>query len=90
MDTEESAAEAIITERLVVFRSIEELQEQNATLRRSLRSLTVKMESIETDMATKKEEEVGKEMDEAIKVIEALQEQLRLQNLKIESFVRER
>ena len=84
----ETDSDALISERLVVFRNIEELQNQNQTLRRTVRSLSKKMEEFE---AEKTDKEIHlQEMNEAKRVIESLSEQVRMQSLKLDTFVRER
>ena len=44
LDVLGSDSDALISEKLVVFRNIEELQNQNQTLRRTVRNLSKKME----------------------------------------------
>lgn len=88
--SDESPAEKLISERLVVFRNIEELQSQNQALRRSLRSLSAKMENQEDETNKEMEAKHVADMNEASQLIQGLNEQLKLQNLKIETFVRER
>lgn len=86
----ESDTQALISERLVVFKNIEELQDQNQVLRRTVRNLSQKMELLEADRSRQRDDAVSKDMDEAVKTIESLQEQLRIQTLKLDTFVRER
>ena len=86
----ESPAEVLISERLVVFKNIDELQNQNQALRRSLRAVSQKLEALETHQKLEADEKHIKEMEDASKLIEGLQEQLKLQNLNIETYVRER
>ena len=90
LDVLGSDSDALISEKLVVFRNIEELQNQNQTLRRTVRNLSKKMEEFENEQSRQRDEQISKEMDDASKAIEALQEQLRVQSLKLDTFVRER
>lgn len=90
MDQNESDSNLLISERLVVFRNIEELQSQNQVLRRTVRNLSKKMEDIEGEQSRQRDEAFSKDMEDASKTIEALQEQLRVQTLKLDTFVRER
>lgn len=88
--SEETQADAIISERLVIFRNIQDLQTQNQQLRRSLRTLSKRFEEMERDRDARMEEESIRQVGEAKKLIEELREQLRLQMLKVETFTRER
>jgi nucleoprotein TPR len=90
LDVLESESDAIISEKLVVFRNIEELQNQNQTLRRTVRNLSKKMEEFESDQNRQRDEQLANEMEDASKAIQDLQEQLRVQSLKLDTFVRER
>ena len=90
LDVMESDSDALISEKLVVFRNIEELQNQNQILRRTVRNLSKKMEDFENEQSRQRDEQISKEMDEASKAIQTLQEQLRVQSLKLDTFVRER
>lgn len=89
-DEYESPAEALIAERLVVFKNIEELQSQNQALRRSLRSVSYQMEQIQQNHGKEQYDYHAAEMSEASKLIERLSEQLKLSNLNIETLMRER
>ena len=90
LDVLESDSDALISEKLVVFRNIEELQNQNQILRRTVRNLSKKMEEFENDQNRQRDEKIAKDMDDASKAIQGLQEQLRVQSLKLDTFVRER
>lgn len=90
LDALESDSNALISEKLVVFRNIEELQNQNQILRRTVRNLSQKMEEFENDQSRQRDEQLAKEMEDASRAIEALKEQLRVQSLKLDTFVRER
>ncbi|KAL2914443.1 Protein mlp1 [Polyrhizophydium stewartii] len=86
----ESAADAIISERLVVFGSIEELQKQNQTLRRSLREMAKKVETFEQQQTQAREQWQTAELKEAARCISTLQNQLTHQSSTIQTLVRER
>jgi nucleoprotein TPR len=90
LDVLETDSDALISEKLVVFRNIEELQNQNQTLRRTVRNLSKKMEDFESNQSRQRDEQLANEMEDASKAIQALQEQLRVQSLKLDTFVRER
>jgi nucleoprotein TPR len=70
LDEHASPAEALISERLVVFRNIEELQNQNQQLRRSLRSLSSKMESFERSRGNEMNDTHAAELTESMKIIQ--------------------
>jgi hypothetical protein len=89
-DASLSPAEALIEERLVVFRNIEELHTQNQALRRSLRSLSAQMEAHQSENLKDVEEKHTKDIVEATKIIEDLQEELKVKNLQTQSMLRER
>jgi nucleoprotein TPR len=86
----QSGADAIISQRLVVFRNIEELQAQNQSLLRSIRSLSSKMETFEQSKQSEEENLRLEALNESARLIEQLQEQLRRETLNSESFARER
>ncbi|KAH6570117.1 hypothetical protein BASA62_004475 [Batrachochytrium salamandrivorans] len=86
----EMAADDIISERLVVFKNIEELQSQNQTLLRTVRSLTLKLEAYDVERARERDEWQTHELEEAANMIKAMQEQLAHQTNMIQSFVNER
>jgi nucleoprotein TPR len=88
--TSDGTADSIISGRLVLFRTVEDLQKQNATLRRSLRSLSLKMEERVEEAEAEAQHTSAKELEGASAMIEALQEQLRIVNLKMDTFIRER
>ncbi|KAJ3218533.1 hypothetical protein HDU67_005092 [Dinochytrium kinnereticum] len=80
----------VISQRLVIFNSIAELQNQNQQLRASLRAMSDALEQSKADVEGKYKERVEKELEEAATTLEGVREQLRLANLKCESYVRER
>lgn len=89
-DDDESGADAIITKRLVVFKNIQELQNQNEALLRSIRSLSAKMEAQELKEQTEMEQKSTAALNESAALIEDLQEQLKRELLNSESYCRER
>ena len=85
-----SAADAIISKRLVVFKNIEELQSHNQALLRSIRSLSAKMETQDRANEAQADEARLEALNESTKLIERLQEQLKRETLNSESFAKER
>jgi nucleoprotein TPR len=89
-EEEEIGADEIISKRLVVFRNIEELQTQNASLLRSIRSLSSKMEAQELKETNEIDAQRLEALNESTKMIEQLQEQIKREVLNSESYARER
>lgn len=89
-DYDQSGADAIISKRLVVFKNIEELQSQNQSLLRSIRSLSAKMEAEELRSHTEADDAKVQALNESTKLIEQLQDRLKREVLNSESYVRER
>ncbi|KAI8905089.1 hypothetical protein EDD86DRAFT_258023 [Gorgonomyces haynaldii] len=83
-----SPAEQLIQDRLVIFKNVEELQNQNLQLRRSLRSLAQQMESLEQQH--RDEQAQTESILEAARLVHQLQEELKEKTLQLESFARER
>lgn len=79
-------AHDIISERLVIFHNSQELQIQNQKMRRSLRSLSKQLE----EKSNQNSQLHSQEIDLAKEALIELQEQVRIQALKCESFLRER
>lgn len=90
LDIVETSADSVISERLVVFRNINELQSQNTLLRRSLRDLSARFESMENERKEQGEKEKIREVMEATKRIGELKDQIKGLVLRGESFERER
>ncbi|KAJ3194001.1 hypothetical protein HK101_003674 [Irineochytrium annulatum] len=86
----ESPSGRVISERLVIFNNIAELQTQNQQLRVSLRSVSDRLESLKAEQVAAIDEKVAKEMEEAMMALEDLKEQLRVGNIKCQSYIRER
>ena len=85
-DQQGSDAHDIITQRLVAIHSIADLQSQNQKMRRSLRTLSKQLE----ERNVKYSEQHMKDIEMAKQALTDLEEQLRVQALKCESFIRER
>ncbi|KAJ3288025.1 hypothetical protein HDU79_005144 [Rhizoclosmatium sp. JEL0117] len=80
----------IISERLVLFDSITEMQAQNQQLRSSLRSVSDALAKLEQNVAAQVEAKVSHELEETVVVLHDLREQVRVANLKYDTIVRER
>jgi nucleoprotein TPR len=99
LEADENAAPAenideVITNNLVLFRSIPALQAQNQKLLGIVREMGAKMEAEEREYREALEKEQGEAVREAHEAITALQEQLETQrhthNVKIQAFTKER
>ena len=99
LEADESAAPAenideVITNNLVLFRSIPALQAQNQKLLGIVREMGAKMEAEEREYRETLEKEQGEAVREAHEAITALQEQLETQrhahDVKIQAFTKER
>ncbi|KAH9974884.1 hypothetical protein BGW80DRAFT_1444514 [Lactifluus volemus] len=99
LEADESAAPAesidqVITNHLVLFRSIPALQAQNQKLLGIVREMGAKMEAEEREYREALEKEQGEAVREAHEAITALQEQLEAQrrahDVKMQAFVKER
>ncbi|KAI9059234.1 hypothetical protein FKP32DRAFT_1606262 [Trametes sanguinea] len=86
--------EAVITNNLVLFRSIPQLQEQNQKLLKIVHELGQRMESEERDYKEALEREQGEAVREAHEAIKQLQEQLeshkRSSEVTIQAYMKER
>ncbi|KAI0629748.1 hypothetical protein C8Q77DRAFT_263303 [Trametes polyzona] len=86
--------EAVITNNLVLFRSIPQLQEQNQKLLKIVRELGEKLESEEKEYKEALEREQGEAVREAHEAIKQLQEQLenhkRSSEVTIQAYAKER
>ncbi|KAH8082011.1 hypothetical protein BXZ70DRAFT_631748 [Cristinia sonorae] len=86
--------EAVITNNLVLYRSIPGLQEQNQKLLKIVRELGAKMEAEEKEYREELEAEQSEAVREAHQAIKVLQEQLeahkRSSEITIQSFAKER
>ena len=86
--------EAVITNNLVLFRSIPQLQEQNQKLLKIVRELGSKLESEEKEYKEALEREQGEAVREAHEAIKQLQSQLETQKrsseVTIQAYMKER
>lgn len=80
----------IISQRLVLFRNIVELQQQNQNLLRVTRQLGDKMESDEREYHSKIESLESEALNKATEVINQLRDELKSMRTKMESYIRER
>ncbi len=85
-----SAVDSLISERLVVFRNIQELQQQNQQQLQITRQLGEKMEQEEEANRLRTENLESAAIDEASSVITQLTEELKSMKIKMESYIRER
>lgn len=93
-ETPDKTIDEIISNNLVLFRSIPELQEQNRKLLRVTRELGAKMESEEREYKDALDQEQSEAIREAHEAIQALQVQLenqqKSQQATIQAYVKER
>jgi nucleoprotein TPR len=82
--------DALISQRLVVWRTVAELQQQNADLLRAVRELGAKMEQEEKQHVKDKEASDNEEIKRLEGVVERLQGEMKNVILKSQTFVRER
>ncbi|KAJ3117186.1 hypothetical protein HK100_000882 [Physocladia obscura] len=80
----------LISDRLVLFDNIADLQTQNQQLRGSLRTVSSALKTLEDGVAEKIEERARKEIEEMVGVVDELREELRLTHLKCENYMVER
>lgn len=86
----ETEADGVISERLVVFKSIQELQSQNQNMRRMLRNMAKQVEDLQAEKDRTDNERVQKEVQGVKVLIDDLKEQVKVQALKCETYLRER
>ena len=87
VDFQESAANKVISERLVSFNNVQELVSQNQVLRRSLRSLSSQIEEYQNSTENS---DLKSQLTQCQELIKELTSQLELQSTKVDSFSRER
>ncbi|XP_064845440.1 nucleoprotein TPR-like isoform X2 [Oncorhynchus masou masou] len=85
-----SSTSEVITQHLVTFRGVEELQQQNQRLLVALRELSDTQEREETETTGTKRSELERSLEKAQAELEALREQRRHQMQLAESIVRQR
>ncbi|XP_014665092.1 PREDICTED: nucleoprotein TPR-like [Priapulus caudatus] len=89
-DAEISSSSQLISERLVTFRSIGELQEQNQQLLAVVRELSEKQEAEEKRLTDSKTQELQEQLNAATKDLEELRAARQRQADMVESIVRQR
>ncbi len=80
----------VISERLVVFRNIQELQLRNQELLRVVRELSQQQEAVEVEKLCTAEAELRKRLEETSNELEEMCEARRRQTALVESLVRQR
>ncbi|XP_048845940.1 nucleoprotein TPR isoform X2 [Brienomyrus brachyistius] len=85
-----SSSSEVITQRLVTFRSVEELQQQNQRLLVALRDLGEAREKEELEATTSRKTELEQSLEKAQRELEQLREQRSHQMQLTESIVRQR
>ncbi|XP_059140232.1 nucleoprotein TPR-like isoform X2 [Physella acuta] len=88
--SEVSSSSNIITEKLVTFRNIEELQQQNQRLIEVCRELSDKKEQEENDATAEKTRELKEQLDFTMTELEHLKDARARQAELVESIVRQR
>ncbi|GFS27350.1 nucleoprotein TPR-like [Elysia marginata] len=90
VSSSEVSSSTIITEKLVTFRSIEELQKQNEKLIGVCRELSEKREQEETEATTQKMQEMKEQLEFALSELDNLKDARARQAEMVESIVRQR
>ncbi|KAI8836033.1 hypothetical protein BJ741DRAFT_197378 [Chytriomyces cf. hyalinus JEL632] len=85
----QSPSNRIISDRLVLFDNIVQLQSQNQQLRSSLRTVSEALAKLERTVETSVEEKVEQELEESVRILEEVREQLRIANARCETLGRE-
>ncbi|ORX65320.1 hypothetical protein BCR32DRAFT_194004, partial [Anaeromyces robustus] len=85
-----SDSEAVINEKLVIAKNVEELHQQNKKLLMVVREVTAKQEELEKELAASKDNTTVEELKEACQLIEALQESQRNFENRISACIKER
>jgi nucleoprotein TPR len=80
----------IISQRLIIFSNIVELQQQNQNLLRVTRQLGDKMERDEREYQSQMENLESEALNKATEVINKLRDELKSERTKAESYIRER
>lgn len=80
----------IISERLVLFANIRELQEQNSELLKACRVVGKQLEDHEEQMRAEAEGEKARELQEMQQVLESMRDEIRNLEKRAETFVKER
>ncbi|KAJ3250261.1 hypothetical protein HDU77_006848 [Chytriomyces hyalinus] len=85
----QSPSNRVISDRLVLFDNIVQLQSQNQQLRSSLRTVSEALAKLERAVETSVEEKVEQELEESVRILEEVREQLRVANARCETLGRE-
>lgn len=80
----------LITQRLTVFRNVQEMQEQNANLLSAIRELGDRLEREEQDRQKDRQASDNEEVVRLEGVVQRLQDEMRSIALKSQTFIRER
>ena len=80
----------IISQRLIIFHNIVQLQQQNENLLRVTRELGQKMEQDEKEYQSRMENLESEALNKATEVINQLRDELKSMRTKMESYIRER
>jgi nucleoprotein TPR len=83
-------ADGVITDRLLGFRDVEELQKKNIELLAVVRELSSNNESVESRLVEEKTAELKKELESAAQQVEELRAARRRQEVMVESIIIER
>ncbi|XP_063612017.1 nucleoprotein TPR-like, partial [Penaeus indicus] len=85
-----TGAGEVISQRLVAFRNVAELQEQNTHLRTSLRELSQQMEAVEKEAVENRTQDLQEELDAAKAQLSELQAARERQESLMENIVNQR
>jgi nucleoprotein TPR len=85
-----TATDKIISQRLILFHNIVDLQQQNQNLLRVTRQLGDKMERDEREYQSRIENLESEALDKATEIINQLKDELKSTRTKMESYIRER
>lgn len=89
-DLNRSTSDSIITERLLDFASVSELQQKNIELLAVVRELSSKQEVAESALVEEKTAELRKELENAMRQLEELRSARQRQETMVESIIIER
>ncbi|KAF3930925.1 hypothetical protein ABW19_dt0207810 [Dactylella cylindrospora] len=90
MGLPQTDTDRLISERLVLFGNIKELQEQNSELLRAARAVGKQLEDHEEQMRAEAEGEKTRELQEMQQNLENMRDEIRSLEKRAETFVRER
>ncbi|EGX50968.1 hypothetical protein AOL_s00054g704 [Orbilia oligospora ATCC 24927] len=90
MGLPQTDTDRLISERLVVFANIKELQEQNSELLRAARAVGKQLEDHEVQMRMEAEGAKTRELQEMQQTLDGMRDEIRSLEKRAETFVRER